>query len=191
MCRKGVKLLMLCAGGYSLLLFSCHRTHEREPVVMDTTAAIAPRPPEKDPELPDLQVNAAYFDSKTKEAKTLGETDLKKLQVDKLTETTVDPSTANFKILDTLLSSKKGRILMISQQAENEQFAWIVAYNDTGAYMNKTEVFYRDFVEYLLNKESEIKDNRINVKMTTDGNSANCVTIHYDLTPQQSLVRGK
>lgn len=154
-----------------LLLFSCKNNENKiaqpdSKVSKQKETVVVAAPIEKQT-LKNVVIDEKYFEEKTKLAKALTPDQIKAFDLTKIEGIDRD-ATATIKIIDTLYTSSKSKIVVVAQETENEITAYIVSLDNKDKTIQFEPVFYADFVEYFSSTASKIKDNTIEITTKTD-----------------------
>ena len=120
--------------------------------------------------LQSLVIDENYFTHKTAKAAPIDTQTHKGLNLDKVLAAqglSEDPN-SNFKIIDTLLNIKQVKILVISRESENENWAWLARVDEASKISDLVLVFYQDFVEYFSSTSAKIEGNEVTVTTQND-----------------------
>lgn len=154
-----------------LLIFSCHSKETKkiqsENTVSKQKDTIAFPAPMENLTLKKGIINEAYFNEKTKIAKALRHDEIEALNLNMIEGINTDTS-AKIKIIDTLFTNQNGKIIVISQENENESTAYIVQVNDKNKAYAFEPVFYADTVEYISSTSTKVTDKKIEINTETD-----------------------
>lgn len=154
-----------------LLIFSC-QSNETKKIQSENTVskqketAVFPVAMEN-LTLKNCIINETYFNEKTKIAKGLKHDEIESLNLNMIESINRDAS-AKIKIIDTLFTNQKGKIIVISQENENESTAFIVQVNDKNKAYAFESGFYADTVEYISSTSTKVTDKKIEINTETD-----------------------
>lgn len=116
-------------------------------------------------------INETYFNEKTKIAKALKDNEIELLNLNMIEGINSDAS-SKIKIIDILFTNQNGKIIIVSQESENESTAYMVQINDKNKAFAFEPVFYTDTVEYISSTSSKITDKKVEITTETDNGEA-------------------
>jgi hypothetical protein len=127
-------------------------------------------------------IDENYFNEKTKTAITLTSDEIKSLNLTIIENINSDEN-AQIKIIDTLFAIQENKMIVVSQESENESIAYIINLNKKGKAFQFEPIFYTDIVEYISSTYSKIKDNKIEIITETDNGEEKpkkeTMTLHF------------
>ena len=127
--------------------------------------------PVTDTILKNVSINENYFNQKISRNSVINRSLLDTFGLAKIPSPSDLKKDTSFKlkIIDTLISNDKIKILIVSVESENEHWAWLLAYDKNSKVVKTEKVFYEDFVEYFSKTTAEVKNNKIFIATETEG----------------------
>jgi hypothetical protein len=168
--------------GIILLLVSCNAEKKNtapQNNIADTTKATGIKKdspvlstiiPVTDTTLKNVSINENYFNQKTSTHTPINRSLFDTLGLAKIPVPSDLKKDTSFKIkiIDTLISNDKIKILIVSVESENERWAWLLAYDKNSKVVRTEKVFYEDLVEYFSKTATEVKNNKIFIATETE-----------------------
>ena len=170
-----VKKKRILYSGIAIILFSCNTNPDTTTTTANLPDSVSTAVIKKDSNitasaiLKSAVIDTGYFNKKTATTALVDKKLFKALGLDKVIrpEELNDPM-IKFKLIDTLISTDKCRIIVLSAETENEHRAWLVQYDNNNALILSKQIFYEDFVEYFFTTTTKVKDSTIIITTLTN-----------------------
>ncbi|MFD2918618.1 hypothetical protein ACFS6H_02780 [Terrimonas rubra] len=156
-----------------LTIMSCNN-NSPQPTVNNNPSKDSATAPEKPKDtiagLKDLTINEAYYEQKVKKAKKLADSTITSLSLTDIEDINRNNDAA-VKIIDTLWHTDTEQIIIVALDGETEMSAYLVHVKNNRLKQFE-QVYYADVVEYFMQVNSTIKDNRLSIVTTTDADGS-------------------
>ncbi len=136
-------------------------------------------------------IDEAYFTHKMARSKALVGSAFSRLELGNLVETDkLNAPGSKVGVLDTLLLSDRGRILIVGYDSGNETEGWLVQYDNRQKIVFWDQVYYADQVEYIKTINTQVLGKELVISTITDtDDNKSTKTNRYILTNQLVFER--
>ena len=180
---------------FSLLNTACNSTTEEKSPgekypdtisIVSNNIATVPKTKLKEMVLNEKTVIA---DNRLHNSRKIGLTDYRSLSLKMIDSTAGDENGFSYHIVDTLLSGKDMKIVLIGREYESENFIWIAIYDGKDKLVDHKTVYY-DNAEGFLSVETVIKNNQLTITTLNEyAEQKNKLTEVYHLDENNKMVK--